>query len=68
MTLRELLAKVEGLPPDTPVCTAEIDEAFGINIADLEVVEDANVGGRKPDGKEAIELGNGNQRVLVIRW
>lgn len=68
MTRRELMAKVEGLPPDTVVCIAEIDEAFGINIADLEVVEDSSVGRRKPDGKEAIELGNGNQRVLVIRW
>jgi len=68
MTLRELMAKAEGLPPETMVCTAEIDEAFAINIAELEIVEDANVAGRKPDGKEAIELGNGSQRVLVIRW
>lgn len=68
MTLRELMAMVEHLPPDTLVCTAEIDEAFGINVAKAEVIDNAKIRGRKPDGTEAIELGNGGDSVVVIRW
>jgi hypothetical protein len=68
MTLRELLEQVKNFPPETVVCTAEVDEAFGVNIDSIEYVEKAKVGGRKADGTEAIDLNDGNERVLVIRW
>ncbi len=68
MKLRELLDKVKDLPPDTLVCAAEVDEAFGANVAGIEIVEDAGIGSRRADGKEAVELGNGGETVVVVRW
>jgi len=68
VTLRDFLQKVENLPPDTLLCIAEVDEAFAANVAEVEVVEDAKTQNQKADGTEAVELGNGNQRVVVIRW
>ncbi|WP_244602685.1 sugar phosphorylase [Mesorhizobium delmotii] len=56
------------MPPDTLVCAAEIDEAFAVNIAGIETVESARIESRKPDGIEAVELANGNDKVVVIRW
>ena len=68
MTLRELLKQVKDLPPDTLVCTAEIDEAFGVNPATVEIVDDARIGSRKPDGTEAVQLDGGTDKVVGIRW
>jgi hypothetical protein len=68
MKLRELMDQVKDLPPDTLVCAAETDEAFGVNIAGIETVENARIESRKPDGTEAVELANGNEKVVVIRW
>lgn len=68
MTLRELMAEVQHLPPETLICAAEIEEAFGINVAAVEFIENARIESRKPDGREAVELGNGSDKVLVIRW
>jgi hypothetical protein len=68
MKLRELLDQVKDLPPDTLVCTAEVDEAYAANIARIETMENARIESRKPDGTEAVELANGNQKVVVIRW
>jgi hypothetical protein len=59
---------VKDLPPDTLVCAAETDEAFAANIAGVETVENARIESRKPDGTEAVELANGNDKVVVIRW
>ncbi len=67
-TLREFLKKVENLPPDTLLCVAEVDEAFAANVADVELVENAKAQSKNADGTEAVELGNGNQKVVVIRW
>ncbi|RDI53651.1 sugar phosphorylase [Microvirga subterranea] len=67
-TLRDLLKQVENLPPDTRVCVAEIDEAFAANIVQVEVVEGARIQSRVADGIEAVELANGSERVVVIRW
>ena len=67
-TLRDLLKQVENLPPDTRVCVAEIDEAFAANIARVEIIEGARVQSRVADGVEAVELANGSERVVVIRW
>jgi hypothetical protein len=67
-TLRDFLKKVENLPPDTLICVAEVDEAFAAHVEELEIVENAKKPNRKSESLEAVELGNGNQTVLVIRW
>jgi hypothetical protein len=67
-TLRDFLKQVENLPPDTLLCVAEVDEAFAAHVAEVEIIEDAKLQSRKAEGIEAIELGNGHQRVVVIRW
>ena len=67
-TLREFLKQVENLPPDTLLCVAEVDEAFAANVVEVEIVEDAKAQNTKAEGVEAVELANGSQRVVVIRW
>ena len=68
MKLRDFLDRVKDLPADTVLCTAEIDEAFAMNVADVEFVENARMRGRQADGTEAVEIGNGTEKVIVIRW
>jgi hypothetical protein len=67
-TLRDFLKQVENLPPDTLLCVAEVDEAFAAHVAEVEIIEDAKPQNRKAEGIEAVELGNGKERVVVIRW
>lgn len=67
-TLRDFLKAVENLPPDTLLCVAEVDEAFAAHVAELEVIEDAKQQNAKAEGTEAVELGNGRETVVVIRW
>jgi hypothetical protein len=67
-TLREFLKKVENLPPNTLLCVAEVYEAFAANVAQIEVVENMNAQSKRADGTEAVELANGSQKVVVIRW
>jgi hypothetical protein len=66
--LKDLLKKVEGLSAETVVCIAEVDEAFGSEIADVEVTNKARE--RSPDAaeQEKVDLTNGDQTVVVIRW
>ncbi len=68
LTLREFLKQVENLPPDTLLCVAEVDEAFAANVVEVEIVENAKAQDTKAEGVEAVELANGSQRVVVIRW
>jgi hypothetical protein len=68
MKLRDFLNQVKDLPPDTLLCVAEVDEAFGMNVSGLDVVKNAKAQSRKADGTEAVELGSGSENVLVIRW
>jgi hypothetical protein len=67
-TLRDFLKQVQNLPPDTLLCVAEVDEAFAAHVEEIEIVENAKSQNRKAQGTEAVELGNGSQRVVVIRW
>jgi hypothetical protein len=67
-TLRDFLKKIENLPPDTLLCVAEVDEAFAAHMAEVEIIDDARLQDPKAAGIEAVELGNGNQTVIVIRW
>ena len=68
MTLQDLFDQLKNLPPDTPVCVAEEDEAAGMNVAGLEVVRDAKLQSGSADGTEAVELANGGDTVVVLRW
>jgi hypothetical protein len=68
MKVGDLLKKIEGLDPDTIVCVAEVDEAFGSEIADIEIIDDARQRSPDADDQESIELGNGNEKAVVIRW
>ncbi|KLK91980.1 sugar phosphorylase [Microvirga vignae] len=67
-TLRDFLKAVENLPPDTLLCVAEVDEAFASHVEEFEIVENAKLQNKKSESSEAVELGNGNQTVVVIRW
>lgn len=67
-TLRDFLKKVENLPPDTLLCVAEVDEAFATHVEEFEIIENAKQQNKRSEGLEAVELGNGNQTVVVIRW
>ena len=68
MKLGDFLKKVEGMDLDTILCVAEVDEAFGSEIEDVEILDNARQ--RSPDAAdmEAIELANGDQKAVVIRW
>jgi hypothetical protein len=68
MKLGDFLKKVEGMDPETLLCVAEVDEAFGSEIQEVEILDNARQ--RSPDAAdmEAIELGNGNEKAVVIRW
>jgi hypothetical protein len=68
MKLGDFLKQVEGLDPNTILCVAEIDEAFGSEIQDVEILDTARQ--RSPDAAEmeAIEFADGNQKAVVIRW
>jgi hypothetical protein len=68
MKLREFLDKVKDLPPDTRLCAAEINEALAMNVARIEVLDHAKAQSEYADGRERIELANGNEKVVVIRW
>lgn len=68
VTLKDFLDRVRDLPDDTPLCVAEVDEAFAAHVAALDVVTEARTGRSDADPTEAIELGGGNDRVVVIRW
>ena len=68
MKLGDFLKKVEGLDPDTILCVAEIDEAFGSEIQDVEILDNARQRNPEAADMEAIELANGNEKAVVIRW
>jgi len=68
MKLGDFLKKVEGLAPDTILCVAEIDEAFGSEIQDVEILDNARQRSPEAADMEAIELANGNEKAVVIRW
>lgn len=68
MKLGDFLRRVEGLDPETILCVAEVDEAFGSEIGQVEVIENARQ--RSPDAadQEAVELANGDQKAVILRW
>jgi hypothetical protein len=68
MKLGDFLKRVEGLDPNTILCVAEVDEAFASEIAQVEIIDNARQ--RSPDAadQEAVELANGDQKAVVLRW
>jgi hypothetical protein len=68
MKLGDFLRKVEGLDPSTILCVAEVDEAFGSEIEDVEILDSARQRSPEAADMEAIELANGDQKAVVIRW
>jgi hypothetical protein len=68
MKLGDFLKKVEGLDPNTILCVAEVDEAFGSEIEDVEILDSARQRSPEAADMEAIELGNGDQKAVVLRW
>jgi hypothetical protein len=68
MKLGEFLDKVADLDRDTILCIAEVDEAFGSEIAEVDIVRNARQ--RSPDAadQEAVELVNGSETAVVLRW
>ncbi len=68
MKLKELKDRLKSVPDDAVVCIAEFEEAFGTTLADIEVVESARVRENADDETEDIELENGEDTVVVLRW
>ena len=68
MTLKEFLETVKDFPPDALLCVAELDEAFAMNVASIDLVEDGVARSREADGGEAVQLGGGKEKVVVVRW
>jgi len=68
MTLQDFMDRVKDLSPEMPLCVAEVDEASAMNVAALEVVRDAKLQSGEADGMETVELGGGQETVLLVRW
>ncbi|HME85517.1 MAG TPA: hypothetical protein VKG91_13450 [Roseiarcus sp.] len=47
------------------MCIAEVS---GMNVAGLEVVNDAKLQSGEADGTEIVERGTGEETVVVVRW
>jgi len=68
VTLREFLDRVKGLPDDTVICIAEVDEAFAANVAQVETIDNARSHRDDAADSEAVELANGKDNAIVLRW
>lgn len=67
-SVSQLLERIRDLPPDTPVCIAELEEAFANNVASIEVIPQANIQRNEADAGEAVDLEHGRDTVVVLRW
>lgn len=68
LTVEQLIGRLKDLPPDTAVCIAEQDEAFASDVAEIEVVSDARMRSADADASEAVQLSDGKDTVVVLRW
>jgi len=66
--VREALDRLKDLPPETRICVAELEEAFAANIVEIDVIKNARTQSAQADGREAVELENGAETVVVVRW
>lgn len=68
MKVSELMDELKKYDKNATVSLAEVEEAFGYNVASVEFVENGKIQSQKADGTEAIELENGDNKVLVLRF
>jgi type IV secretory pathway TrbF-like protein len=68
MKLADFLKQVESLDPETILCVAEVDEAFGAEVASVEIIDNARQRSDQAFEQEAIELANGDRKAVVLRW
>ena len=68
MTLQDFFDRVKDLPPETLLCVAEVDDASAMNVAGVELVHDAKMQSDEADGVETVELGSGQDTILLVRW
>lgn len=67
MRLGDLRKATENLPDDTPICTAEIGEAFGTFLRSADIVEDARERPEDAAEEDKYQLSGGGQTVIVLR-
>lgn len=68
LTVEQLIDRLKDLPPGAAVCIAERDEAFASDVAEIEVVSNARVRPSDADESEAVQLTEGEDTVVVLRW
>ncbi len=68
MNLGDFRKQTKDLDDQVILTVAEVDEVASINITAIEVVDDAKVQNRKADGHEAVDLGPGSQKAIVLRF
>ncbi len=68
MKLGDFRKHTKDLDDSVILAVAEQDEMGAMNIAEIEVVKDAKVRDRKATGQEAVDLGEGNQQAVVLRF
>lgn len=68
MKLGDFRKHTKDLDDNVVLAVAEQDEMGAMNIADVEIVEDAKVRDRKATGHEAVDLGEGKQQAIILRF
>ena len=68
MNLGEFRKRTKDLDDQVVITVAEVDEVASINITAVDVVDDAKVVNPKADGQEAVEIGSGSQKAVVLRY
>ena len=68
MKLGDFRKQTKDLADDVLLSIAEIDEVAAMNVTAVDIVEDANVRDRKAEGQEAVDLGGGKQKAVVLRF
>ena len=68
MKLGEFRKHTKDLDDNVVLAVAETDEMGAMNIAEVEIVEDAKIRDSKASGHEAVDLGEGKQKAVVLRF
>ena len=68
MKLGDFRKQTKDLDDQVVLTVAEVDEAASINVTAVEIVPDAKILNREANGQEAVELGTGSQKAVVLRY
>ena len=68
MNLGEFRKRTKDLDDQVVITVAEVDEFAAINVTTIDIVDDAKVLNPKADGQEAVEIGSGSQKAVVLRY